>query len=208
MIAFAGFVTALLIPKTEEYRTRFQESVEDADREVAGRWSAAVRTAPIAVMAGVLIIVAGSVATAGWGNQILARMNFWLLVVSVLAQAGFAFTVRYLVAHVTPTFPRIDPIRDADRDGLRSKRGGVKVSIRFDNATDRDLVLDWINSQGSLDQGLRRVVAQGEHVRQETYAGHLWRISTESGELVAIFEAPGEPAVAAVTSSMVPPNPR
>jgi hypothetical protein len=208
LIAFAGFVTALLIPKTEEYRSRFQDSVQDADRLVAARWSAAVRTVPVAVMAGVLIIVAATVATAGWGTQILTRMNFWLLVVSVLAQAGFAFTVRYLVARVKPAFPRMDPIAGADRTDLRSQGGGVKVSVRFDNDTDQDLMLDWINFHGSPDQELRRVVARGERTRRATYAGHLWQVATTSGRVVAIFSAPGEPAVAAVTSPMIRASPQ
>jgi hypothetical protein len=207
LIAFAGFVVALLIPKTDEYRSKSESSMEDADREMAARWAAAVRTAPLAVMAGVLIIVVGGAATAGWGTRILQRTDFWLLVVAVLAQAGFVFTVRYLVAPVTAEYPRISPVGNPDLANLRSKGGGVKVSIRFDNNADEDMVLDWINFQGAVEDRLRGVIGQGSHVRRETYAGHLWRVSTQAGEPVAVFDAPDQPGVADVTSSMVPASP-
>lgn len=214
LIAFAGFVTALLIPKTEEYRARSQESVEDADREIAARWSSAVRAIPVAVTAGVLIVVVASVATAHWGAHVLAQMNFWLLVVSVLAQVGFTLTVRYLVARVPAAFPRIEPIEINNKRDLCSKGGGAKVSIRFDNDTDQELILCWINYQGSLDPKRRWTLPQNDHdqnMKRETYARHLWQISTKAGEVVAIFDAPGEAAVAVVTPSMfrssLPPSP-
>jgi hypothetical protein len=208
LIAFAGFVTALLIPKTEEYGSRFRESVDDTDREIAARWSAAVRTVPVAVLAGVVIIVAAIVATAGWGTQFLARSNFWMLIVSVVAQAGFAFTVRYLVSPVPAAFPRIDPVKAAGGRDLRSPAGGTRVSLRFENGTDDDLVIDWINRDGVLAGNLREVVARGGHSTRVTYAGHLWRVSTGAGPAVAIFAAPAEPAVAVVTPPMLEARPQ
>jgi hypothetical protein len=201
LIAFAGFVTALLMPKTDEYQSQLRETVDEDDREVAARWSAAVRVTPVAVLGGVIAVAVAAVATAGWGTGLLGQMNFWLLIVAVVSQAGFAFTVRYLVAAVPREFPRIAPLPGNAWRAMRS-RGGAKTAIRFDNKTSGSLVLEWIGFDGAPAQ--RQEIEPGDWLTQVTYVEHCWRISTPDNADVATFMPLSQVAVAEVTQDMLP----
>jgi hypothetical protein len=203
LIAFAGFVTTLLIPKADEYSAIFRDSVEETDRGTAARWSTAVRSIPGVVLAGVIAIVASAAATATWRSNALTTMDFWLLVASILAQAGFAFTVRYLVPVVPAEIVLLRPVAGGDWRKLRSASASRETSIRFDNQTNEDLVLHWIDYNGQLDQ--RQLICAQDSAHRITYLTRPFRISTVDDRDVAVFEPVKVPAVAVITSPMISP---
>jgi hypothetical protein len=119
LIAFAGFATTLLVPRTDEYLTQFKASILETDRENAARWSGALRTVPVVVLAVVLAVSLGAARDAGWSTP-LTTMDFWLLATAAATQFGFVFAVRYLVPSVPKTIPVVQPRTDVAWPGIHS----------------------------------------------------------------------------------------
>jgi len=64
---------------------------------------------------------------------------------------------------------------------------GDETTIYFVNHTTNDVRLAWIDESG--EQQFYSVIAAGDEREQQTYAGHVWLVTTGDGEPLAVFEA-------------------
>jgi dipeptidyl aminopeptidase/acylaminoacyl peptidase len=78
-----------------------------------------------------------------------------------------------------------------------SFRTGDQTTLNFINQTTNEVKLYWIDPSGN-HQFYVNIVAGGEH-QQNTYAGHVWLVTTGSGEPVDCFEAPDNGGDAVIT---------
>jgi dipeptidyl aminopeptidase/acylaminoacyl peptidase len=69
-----------------------------------------------------------------------------------------------------------------------SLRTGDETSLHFINRTTNDVKLFWIDPSG--DRQNYGVISAGGEREQNTYAGHVWLVTTGAGDQVAVFEAP------------------
>ncbi len=68
-----------------------------------------------------------------------------------------------------------------------SLRTGEETSLHFINRTTNDVKLYWIDPAGERQN--YGVIAAGGEREQNTYAGHVWLVTTGAGDRVAVFEA-------------------
>ena len=69
-----------------------------------------------------------------------------------------------------------------------SLRTGEETSLHFINRTTNDVKLYWIDPSG--DRQNYGVISGGGEREQNTYAGHIWLVTTGAGEQLAVFETP------------------
>ena len=68
-----------------------------------------------------------------------------------------------------------------------SLRTGDSVTLDFINRTTNDVKLFWIDPAGDR-QNYGVIPGGGEHL-QNTYAGHVWLVTSGAGDQLAVFEA-------------------
>ncbi|MFD7814127.1 hypothetical protein ACFV6E_14405 [Streptomyces sp. NPDC059785] len=206
LITFAGFVVALIIPKTDEHITAYWESAKEGARARARKWSSAVRTAPLVTCVAVALVSVVS-ALALRGDDRPNGVDIGMLAVAELTQVAFAVAVLYLVTRVPSSMPVVRPTpapTDADLAALRSV-DGPRTALRFINESRTPLRLAWIDHGGNRhDQG---VIEPGSaHVRL-TYVGHPFVVSSaDDGRVVATYAPLRFPGVAAITDPMTEAN--
>ncbi|MDA9840613.1 prolyl oligopeptidase family serine peptidase [Rubripirellula sp.] len=85
----------------------------------------------------------------------------------------------------------------------RSRDGGPRVSIRFENRSDKSLDYFWVKSDGSLQRyGL---VEPGKRVELSTFAGHAWLLTDQEGRATAAFIASEETSRAVIDDATPQP---
>ncbi|MFI2412138.1 hypothetical protein [Streptomyces sp. NPDC018947] len=200
LVTFAGFVNSLQIPRADDYVTRYRNSVGEGERREAHRWTMAVRTSPVVIS----VVVAALVIATPIAIDTSA-MDLCLLLLTVLAQAGFAATVRYLVPAVPASVPAIIVTRGVDWRQLRSQDSTRQTSVRFVNASTVSLDVNWVGwdgqpqSYGAIEPGGHRVLS--------TYVGHPFLLRTADGRDVAVVEPLSQPAVARIRNADLPGEP-
>lgn len=200
LITFAGFVVALIIPKTDEYITAFWESADEVARARARKWSSAARTAPVIIcMAVAVVSLASSMALRG--SERPTGVDIGMLVVAGLTQAGFAVAVLYLVTRVPRVMPTVPAVTVDDPAVLRAE-DGPRTVLRFINESHIAVQLLWVDHSGTThDRGV--IASDSEHTHL-TYAGHPFLIkSINSGQVFAVFIPLALPGTATITDAMI-----
>jgi dipeptidyl-peptidase-4 len=90
-----------------------------------------------------------------------------------------------------------------------SRSGGEATSITFVNQTPADIKLFWIDATGNREP--YGDVKAGERREQNTFVGHVWLLTDNSGKELAIFSAPdagGEAIIDGKAHQEEPPAPR
>lgn len=85
--------------------------------------------------------------------------------------------------------PETDPVRSSGTriDLRKSSRTGERTRVSFVNELEEVVRLFWINPAGDrIEYG---ILKPREERTQNTYAGHKWLFTSESGENLATFEA-------------------
>jgi hypothetical protein len=200
LITFAGFANSLLIPKADDYVSRFRDSVGEDERLEARRWTTAVRVSPVVVLIAVVAL-----ATAAPIARDATIMDLCLLGLGLLAQAGFTAAVRYLVPAIPASIQDIALARGVDWQQLTSQHGTPQTAVRFVNATEVALELNWVDWDGQLQN--YGTIQPGKDWVQITYLGHPFLLRTADGRDVAIVEPLSEPAVARIGSTDLPSEP-
>lgn len=77
-----------------------------------------------------------------------------------------------------------------------SSRTGAETEITFDNQLDRTVEVFWLDDAGAR-QSYGKIGPRSRKA-QHTYSGHVWLVATESGEMLAVFEATDRPDVAVI----------
>ena len=78
----------------------------------------------------------------------------------------------------------------------RSRRTGQETEIRFSNQRDKLVNLFWIDSTGErVSYGQ---LQPGQSRAQHTFAGHIWLITADDDEIIAVFEAISDPSDAII----------
>jgi dipeptidyl aminopeptidase/acylaminoacyl peptidase len=88
----------------------------------------------------------------------------------------------------------------------RSRGGGERTPIRFENRLDVDLDYFWVMGDGQLRHYGR--VAAGKSVEVQTYVGHAWLLKDELDRPVASFVASSSESLAVVDEATIPPRGR
>ncbi|MBN1844918.1 MAG: prolyl oligopeptidase family serine peptidase [Sedimentisphaerales bacterium] len=83
-----------------------------------------------------------------------------------------------------------------------SLRTGAETSITFVNRTAGIIELFWLDSGGQRQSYGK--LPPGAERDQHTYAGHLWQVVDETGDLLATFLAQEEPARVEITGKIPP----
>ncbi|WP_395753241.1 prolyl oligopeptidase family serine peptidase [Prosthecobacter sp.] len=73
----------------------------------------------------------------------------------------------------------------------KTTRTGAESGLKFINQLDADVDLFWINNEGE-HQSYGRIRAHSER-EQHTFEGHVWLITSATGEHLAIIEASAQP---------------
>lgn len=88
-----------------------------------------------------------------------------------------------------------------DWSGLRSDRSRNKVNIAFRNQTSEVLTLYWVDFEGKRKSyGL---IAPGREKRQSTFERHLWKLESDSGQILGQFSATAEDSIAEVKRNSI-----
>ena len=87
---------------------------------------------------------------------------------------------------------------------VRSRNGGERTDIKFDNRLDRALEYFWVMPDGGL-RSYGKVPA-GEVAGISTYDGHAWVLQDESGDSVAAFVASSTEELAVIDADTVVPR--
>ncbi|MFJ4687027.1 hypothetical protein [Streptomyces sp. NPDC088789] len=200
LITFAGFVNSLLLPRADDYVTKFKDSVRERERREARRWTTTVRMSPV-----VILFVVATLVVATSITMDTSTMDLCLLVLTVLAQVGFTGAVRYLVPAVPATIPAINVTRAVDWQQLRSQHSTRQTSVRFVNASTALLDVNWIDWHGHLHP--YGTIHPGQHRVQSTYVGHPFLLRTPDGRDAAVIEPLSQPAVARISNTDLPGEP-
>ena len=95
-----------------------------------------------------------------------------------------------------------------DNAPRRSRNGGAETTLTFVNHTGADVSLIWLDTDGGRhDYGALLSDAQR---RQNTFAGHVWRIIRKDGSPLSVFVAEEVPALAVIEAEApeaAPPAP-
>jgi hypothetical protein len=113
--------------------------------------------------------------------------------------------VRYLVPAIPGSIPNIAPRSDTDWRQLRSQDGTRQTAVRFVNASEVPLDLNWVDWDGQL-QAYGTIQPRQERV-QITYIGHPFVLRTVDGRDVAVVEPLSQPAVARINGTDLPSTP-
>ena len=138
--------------------------------------------------------LARALAKAGAGK--FAADNLPLSALDFSETNGFRFTVSgkrfqcdaesYSLVALTNSIAQEGSVRrlNSPRPSLRT---GDETTLHFINHTTNDVKLYWVDPSG--DRQNYGVIAAGGDREQNTYAGHVWLVTTGAGDQVAVFEA-------------------
>jgi dipeptidyl-peptidase-4 len=82
-------------------------------------------------------------------------------------------------------------------------RNGPETDITFDNQRDQAVEVFWIDGDGNRTSYGK--IAPHTRKEQHTFGGHVWLVTDEHGETIAVFEATDEPDVAVITGKLPSP---
>ncbi|MET9552364.1 hypothetical protein [Streptomyces sp. NPDC006645] len=153
----------------------------------------------------VILFVAAVLVVAARITIDTSAMDLCLLVLTVLAQAGFTGAVRYLVPAVPASIPSITVTRGVDWQQLRSQNTTRQTAVRFVNASAVPLDLNWVDWGGQLQS--YGTIQPGQHRVQSTYVGHPFLLRTADGRDAAIVEPLSRPAVVRIGNTDLPSGP-
>jgi dipeptidyl aminopeptidase/acylaminoacyl peptidase len=85
------------------------------------------------------------------------------------------------------------PLGEAPR---ASRRTGAETTITFVNRTQGEVELFWLDSEGQRRSYGR--LRAGEQRQQHTFAGHVWLVTNDRGETLAVFVGEDEPVTATI----------
>jgi dipeptidyl aminopeptidase/acylaminoacyl peptidase len=104
-----------------------------------------------------------------------------------------------------------DEVSNAARAGLkaepqiaRSRDGGERTPIRFENRLDRDLEYFWVMPDGKLRSYGR--VGAGKTAQIETYEGHAWLLKDDENKAIASFLAAANESLAIIDGTTPVPS--
>lgn len=83
--------------------------------------------------------------------------------------------------------PKVEDSSQSDAVPRRSRRTGDETFVRFRNRSKESLKLFWFDTNGQR-QAYGSIEAGKDH-EQHTFAGHVWQIENEQGEVLALIEA-------------------
>jgi dipeptidyl-peptidase 4 len=86
-----------------------------------------------------------------------------------------------------------------------TRRNGEPSELTIENATPGEVEIFWVD--GAAKRKSYGKIPAGGSSTQQTYAGHIWLVSSSNGEPLAGIETPDSPSVARVTER-VRPTPR
>lgn len=89
----------------------------------------------------------------------------------------------------------------APEDQPQTDGGGDPTAIRFVNQSNETLVVSWL-SEGKPIEYAR--IKPGGDWDSSTYVGHMWLVSRENGDRLAIYAAERKPSVAILDGKRVP----
>jgi hypothetical protein len=196
-----GVAVTLLIPKADQYRQDYLRTgnVHEGDR--ARKWGALVRTAPVVVLAGLVLLSVLASPLPGNGPDL--REDYTIVAAPIVAQAGFI----YLVMRLIPRMPkgRRVRVRDPRSKYLPSPESMGQTVITITNSSDRPLTLWWLDGSGTPDDRAVPVetIDAGKNRKQATKAWHYWLLRTQYGVDVGFIQAKDEPTAAEVTQERV-----
>lgn len=84
------------------------------------------------------------------------------------------------------------------QQGLKSPRSSTAATITFVNKTDQTLLITWFDLTGAT-RGYGDVGPKSTH-DQQTYVGHIWKLSDQTGQCVRIATVTGPKTKVTVTS--------
>ncbi len=87
---------------------------------------------------------------------------------------------------------------------VRSRGGGERTPIRFENRLDQALRYFWVMPDGDLR--LYGTVAAGQSEQVQTFDGHAWVLKDDSGESLAAFVAKSSQELAVIDSETIKPR--
>ncbi|MFD7500632.1 hypothetical protein [Streptomyces sp. NPDC059850] len=152
-----------------------------------------------------ILIVVGALVGAARLAFDASGMDLLLLALTVYAQAGFAWAVRYLVPAIPPCIPAITVTRGVDWRQLRSQNSTRQTSIRIVNNAAVPLDLHWVDWEGQLQSF--GAIQPGQHRVLSTFVGHPFLLRTADGRDAAIVEPLPQPAVAKIGDADLPSGP-
>ncbi len=101
----------------------------------------------------------------------------------------------YTVAALTTNTPA-DNLLPAESTPHPSRASEVDTKIKFLNRLGKTVNLFWVNDEGKrIAYGS---IPAGGSFSQNTYAGHVWLVTTDAGEPIAAYTARRQPGVAVV----------
>jgi dipeptidyl aminopeptidase/acylaminoacyl peptidase len=77
-----------------------------------------------------------------------------------------------------------------------SRSGGDQTEIVFDNRTQQDVQLFWIDTNGERQP--YGTIKAGERRNLNTYAGHVWLVQNADGRPLGVYEATDSPGTAVI----------
>jgi len=80
-----------------------------------------------------------------------------------------------------------------------SRNGGGATAVTFANRTETEVTLSWIDTEGAA-KSYGSVKPGGFH-RQNTYAGHVWKVTDAQGKTLGVYRATEEEAQAVIGDS-------
>ena len=92
----------------------------------------------------------------------------------------------YSLSAATPAAPESDSVRRLN-EPQPSRRTGDETLIHFVNRSTNDAKLFWIDPAGERQP--YGIISAGSEREQNTYAGHVWLVTSGAGETLAVFEA-------------------
>jgi len=94
---------------------------------------------------------------------------------------------------------KIDPLNNGDFDlpatsARRSVNGRTSSGIIFNNTSSETLSIHWVDASGQSKAYGQ--VEPGQSKSQQTFSGHLWKITNPSGQTLGFYQAEDFPGVA------------
>jgi hypothetical protein len=82
-------------------------------------------------------------------------------------------------------------LKTSAQDTLKTDKGGKDTSIVFDNRTNKELKLYWIDEQGKKVE--QDILYPGGKGLYKTFTGHIWVVSDEKGKTDTAYKALATP---------------
>ncbi len=98
--------------------------------------------------------------------------------------------------------PKVAELMSPEAASRGTRNNGDPTELTIENATTGELEMFWVEGGGNRKSYGK--VAAGQSAVQNTYAGHVWLMTTSEGEPIAGVETPDAPSVARITERVKP----